>query len=151
MAAGSFQPHLQPLLFFEAFLQLLEDFPSETMRVSAVTFEVFTPWMELQHWSEVLISTLGWVGLDIHGASLQNCNEGTWMYWMYFFFRMCWDSGCLFFVGCSAMAGFHGSIITPFRRQTKTIYRGLTTVITQLTNDSSSLLFSPPSGARWAP
>ena len=41
--------------------------------------------MELQHWSEVLISTLGWVGLDITGASLQNCNEGTWMYWMYFF------------------------------------------------------------------
>ena len=27
-----------------------------------VIFEVFIPWMELQHWSEVLISTLGWVG-----------------------------------------------------------------------------------------
>lgn len=66
------------------------------------------------------------------------------------FFRMCWDSGCFFCVGC-----FYGRIpwqhITPFRRETNTIYRGLIAVVTQLTNDSSSLLFSPPSGARWAP
>ena len=77
------------------------------MRVSAVTFEVFTPWMELQHWSEVLISTLGYVGLDIHGASLQNCNEGTWMYGMYFFSE-CVGTGI--FLLAVFMAGFLGSI-----------------------------------------